>query len=148
MPRIARQAVAPSPRRANTLARPAGNARGARAQARRGHDLFEPLETRVLFAAGDLDPAFGPGGPDGNGIVTTNIPVATAATADAARSIVVQPDQKIPVGGVSGSASDPATNDFALARYNPDGSLDLTFGGGDGIVATDFGSSDALRALA
>src|SRR5215207_2003801 len=98
MPRFARQAVATSPRRANTLARAAGNPREAHARAGRRCGLFEPLETRVLFAAGDLDPAFGPGGPDGNGIVTTNIPVATAATNDAARSIVVQPDQKILVG--------------------------------------------------
>src|SRR3954451_7135606 len=28
-------------------------------------------------------------------------------------------------------------HDFGLARYNPDGTLDTAFGGGDGLVATD-----------
>ena len=41
------------------------------------------------------------------------------------------------------------TKDFALARYNPDGSLDDSFGTG-GRVLTDFGSSadDEARAVA
>ena len=34
-----------------------------------------------------------------------------------------------------------ASNDFALARYNPDGSLDTSFSG-DGKQTTDFGSND------
>src|SRR5439155_10672104 len=37
--------------------------------------------------------------------------------------------------------------DFALARYNADGSVDLTFGSG-GRVVTDFGGDDAAFALA
>ena len=43
---------------------------------------------------------------------------------------------------VAGSSSD-----FALARYNADGSLDTSFGIG-GIVTTDFGGADAAVALA
>ncbi|HEX2713803.1 MAG TPA: delta-60 repeat domain-containing protein, partial [Candidatus Acidoferrales bacterium] len=35
---------------------------------------------------------------------------------------------------------------FALARYNPDGSLDSTFGTG-GKVTTDFGGNDNARAV-
>ena len=43
---------------------------------------------------------------------------------------------------VAGYAYNPATagNDFALARYNPDGSLDATFDG-DGELTTDFAGS-------
>jgi uncharacterized delta-60 repeat protein len=42
-----------------------------------------------------------------------------------------------------------ADGDFALVRYNADGSPDASFGGGDGIVTTDLGTrSDGIRALA
>lgn len=140
MPRIARPAVALSPRRA----RRGGACAATRPNANPSRAL-EGLESRVLFAAGDLDPTFGAGGPDGDGIVTTNIAiVATLPTADAAQAVVIQPDQKILVGGTSG---DGFTNDFALVRYNTDGSLDTTFGG-DGIVTADFGDYDEIQSLA
>ena len=54
-------------------------------------------------------------------------------------SVQVQPDGKIVVAGIS---SDGAGCDFALVRYNADGSLDVTFGGGTGKVVTPVGSSD------
>ncbi|MGW4896970.1 calcium-binding protein [Kitasatospora sp. NPDC004240] len=89
----------------------------------------------TAFAApGDLDPAFGTGGR-----VTTDF----GGGADEARGVVVQADGKIVVAGYAG-----ATDDFALARYNPDGSLDTGFGTG-GKVTTDFaGGSDEARGLA
>lgn len=37
----------------------------------------------------------------------------------------------------------PGPSDFALARYNPNGSIDTTFGNG-GFVSTPFGTSEAL----
>jgi uncharacterized delta-60 repeat protein len=41
-----------------------------------------------------------------------------------------------------------ADNDFALARYLGDGTLDPSFGGGDGIVTTDLGTrTDIARAI-
>lgn len=49
-------------------------------------------------------------------------------------SVVVQPDGKIVVGGESNM-------NFALARYNPDGNLDISFSV-DGMVTTDFGDWD------
>ncbi|MFB6888447.1 calcium-binding protein [Kitasatospora sp. NPDC056327] len=62
---------------------------------------------------------------------------------DEARGVVVQPDGRIVVAGYAG-----ATDDFALARYNPDGTLDTGFGNG-GKVTTDFaGGSDEARGLA
>src|SRR5262249_47331604 len=55
-------------------------------------------------------------------------------------ALALQPDGKIVAAGVSES-------DFALARYNPNGSLDTTFGTG-GTLTTDFGSdSDQLRSV-
>ena len=57
---------------------------------------------------------------------------------DQARGVVIQADDKIVVAGGGDSA------DFALARYNPDGSLDPTFAD-DGKLTTDFGSSDGAE---
>jgi uncharacterized delta-60 repeat protein len=56
-------------------------------------------------------------------------------SADRARDVILQPDGKIVVVG----DSDPpgTTNDFALVRYNPNGTLDPTFGN-NGKVRTNF----------
>ena len=51
---------------------------------------------------------------------------------DEATAVAIQPEGKIVVGGWSGTSLGYA---FALARYNPDGSLDASFGTG-GKVAT------------
>jgi uncharacterized delta-60 repeat protein len=59
--------------------------------------------------------------------------------------VAIQGDGKIVAAGFAGSDFD-----FALARYNTDGSLDTTFGG-DGKVTTDFagsGSRDEAHAVA
>lgn len=62
-----------------------------------------------------------------------------------ASSVVLQPNGKILAAG---DAYDPGgTSDFALVRYNSDGSLDGTFSG-DGRVTTDFGASDDATGLA
>src|SRR5207244_9438038 len=52
----------------------------------------------------------------------------------------LQPDSKIVAAGV---ATVNGTSDFALARYNPDGSYDTAFGD-KGKVLTDFGGKDDL----
>ena len=53
--------------------------------------------------------------------------------------LVVQPDDKIVVGGYTINASAPNNPLIAMARYNADGSgLDTTFSG-DGKFSTDFG---------
>jgi uncharacterized delta-60 repeat protein len=54
-----------------------------------------------------------------------------------AQAVAIQPDQKLLVVGWSGP-DDLAPDDFSLARYNPDGTLDKTFAGGEQI--TDFGN--------
>jgi uncharacterized delta-60 repeat protein len=61
-----------------------------------------------------------------------------------ARAVALQPDGKVVVSGET--ALYPG-NDFALARYNVDGSLDLTFGI-QGKITTDFGATDEAYAMA
>lgn len=84
--------------------------------------LFAP--TLCLAAAGDLDLTFGDGG-----LVITDIDGSHTGAED----VAIQADGKILVAGDLGW-------DFALARYNPDGTLDTGFGA-DGQVTTDFGAS-------
>ncbi len=89
-------------------------------------------------ADGTLDPGFGPGG-------KVRTPILDAGQANA---VLVQPDGKILAGGFAAHGV-LADGDFALVRYNADGTPDASFGGGDGIVTTDFGTrSDDIRALA
>ncbi len=76
----------------------------------------------------------------GDGIVTT----AIGSSDDIGRCITVQPDGKILVGG---QASDGTSNDFVLARYNTDGTLDTSFSG-DGMVTNAIGSgNDVVRSV-
>jgi len=81
-------------------------------------------------ADGTLDVSFG-----GDGKVTTDFALIVGSTAfslyDEAYSLIQQTDGKLVVAGYSSS-------EFALARYNLDGSLDTSFGGGDGKITTDF----------
>jgi uncharacterized delta-60 repeat protein len=95
-------------------------------------------------ADGTLDTTF-----DGDGKVNTDFGSTCALEGafcgdDLAQAVALQPDGKIVVAGWTVIASvqpDPKTafdTDFALARYNADGTLDTTFGG-DGKVTTDIG---------
>jgi uncharacterized delta-60 repeat protein len=100
---------------------------------------------------GSLDTGF-----DTDGIVTTDL-----SAEDTAHDVILQPDGKIVLAGTSLStnASAPmndivhkgggdSSHDFALARYNTDGSLDVTLDV-DGIIETDFsGGDDASQAAA
>jgi uncharacterized delta-60 repeat protein len=87
------------------------------------------LPGAAVAAPGALDPTFGTGGE-----VTTDF-----GGFDSAQAVAIQSDGKIVATGSSGG-------DFALARYNADGSLDASFGGG-GKVTTDFAGFDAASAL-
>jgi uncharacterized delta-60 repeat protein len=89
-------------------------------------------------ADGKPNPDFGTGG-----IVTTDL----AGRNDGANAVAVQPaDGKIVTAGFVQTS--PIEFDFALVRYNPDGTLDPSFGRG-GIVTTDLGTQrDTATALA
>jgi uncharacterized delta-60 repeat protein len=88
-------------------------------------------------ADGDLDISFGDGGR-----LTTDFPTGSFATA-----VAVQTDGKVvAVGAAAGASTD---GEFAIARYEPDGDLDTTFGDG-GTVVTPIagGNGDEARSVA
>jgi uncharacterized delta-60 repeat protein len=88
------------------------------------------LGTSLLHAApGDLDLSFG----GGTGKVTTDV----GGSGDYGQSMIQQADGKLVVAGYSSNGSN---DDFALARYNANGSLDTGFDG-DGKVTTAIGTS-------
>jgi uncharacterized delta-60 repeat protein len=91
---------------------------------------------------GTQDPTFGTGG-----IVVTDF----SGNTDSANALLIQPDQKIVVAGqnklVSLVDGGTVVEDFALVRYNVNGSLDPTFGNA-GTVQTDFsGGQDIVQSL-
>jgi uncharacterized delta-60 repeat protein len=93
---------------------------------------FEALEDRCLLSAGALDPTFGSGGLAIGpllGIIGSN-----------AIAVVVQTDGKIVAGGENGNGGTP---NFALERFNADGTLDSSFGTG-GVVQTVIGAQQSL----
>jgi uncharacterized delta-60 repeat protein len=92
-------------------------------------DIPEQQFTAKVIPSGSLDTTFGTGG-----IVTTSVGSGDAY----ARALGIQSDGRIVVAGYSYNGSN---YDFALMRYNADGSLDKTFGAG-GIVTTAVGSGD------
>ena len=85
------------------------------------------LQSPAWAADGDLDTSF-----DTDGKLTT----AIGSGADIAYSVVLQSDGKILVAGNSYNGSN---DDFAIVRYNTDGSLDTSFDT-DGKKTTAIGS--------
>ena len=81
---------------------------------------------------GALDPAF-----DGDGRVRTEF---ASSSYEYAQSVAIQSDGKILVAGSTYIVGSGTGSDFALVRYNLDGSLDGSFDG-DGKVVTDFAST-------
>ncbi len=102
-----------------------------------GYKAADDMLALRYMAAGALDAGF-----DGDGIATVDF----AGAGDAARAVAVQPDGKIVLGGSAFTGAND--DDFALARLNPNGGLDSSFGG-DGKATTDFaGAYDFVSALA
>jgi uncharacterized delta-60 repeat protein len=103
---------------------------------RNSNAIFEPLENRQMMAAGDLDPTFGAGGRMIS--QTVGFPVA---------DIAVQSNGAIVAVG-------HRNGDFAVARVNPNGTIDKSFGGNNsintGIARADFGGDrgDFAKAVA
>lgn len=93
---------------------------------------------------GSLDVGF-----DGDGKVTTDFSLESE---DLAYAVSVQRDGRILAAGSwlwdAGDAPCCFLRDFFLARYNTDGSLDSSFGGGDGKVSTDINREDHIYGMA
>jgi uncharacterized delta-60 repeat protein len=86
-----------------------------------------------LNSNGSLDTAFGT-----NGVVQT----AFSSLQSFAEKIAVQPDGKIVVGG---STADPLrANEFALIRYQSNGSIDTTFGTNGKVISSISPYSDVI----
>ncbi len=103
-------------------------------------NYYSEIALTRFTASGALDTGFGSGG-----TVLTNL---ANSTFEEAHDVVLQPDGKIVAVGYvnpSGGSSAPVY-DFAVLRYNANGSLDGTFGSG-GVTTTDLGGNDeAIRA--
>ena len=95
-----------------------------------------PDEGVYVAAAGDLDPTFGTGGK-----VTTDI----QGDFDKARAVAIQPDGKIVVAG---SAQNGMNIDFAVLRYNTNGTLDTSFGTGGKVLTPVLDSDDFATSVA
>jgi uncharacterized delta-60 repeat protein len=78
----------------------------------------ERLEVRECPSGGLIDPTFNGGAPE------------TSALMDLAAATAIQPDGKMVVVGRHGTGAFGMTPVLALARFNPDGSFDPTFGSG------------------
>lgn len=86
---------------------------------------------------GALDATFG-----GTGKVLTHVGPAW----NSAKSVLVQSDQKILVGGTCDTATQTG---FCFVRYTPTGTLDTSFGGGTGsVVVVVSGNYSELNAMA
>jgi uncharacterized delta-60 repeat protein len=89
-----------------------------------------------LEAGGGLDDSFGVGG------VAT---VAFTAQPDIPQAVTLQSDGKILVAGRS---SNRVNADFAIARFDPGGRLDPSFGTGGKVTVDFFGADDGAEAVA
>ncbi len=98
---------------------------------------LETLEDRSLPSAGPLDPTFGNGG-----TVQTNLPAE--ADIHLVRSVQLSDGKIVAAGTVSGLYG----VDFALERFNADGSLDTSFGAGGEVETPLLGSNNRLVGLA
>src|SRR5215216_2376926 len=88
-------------------------------------------------ASSNLDPTFGSGG-----TVRTDF----AGNIDQANAVAIQPDGKIIAAGSSFSNS-KTVEDFIVARYNANGSLDKRFGNNGKITTDFFRNVDSISAL-
>ncbi|MGC8765465.1 MAG: hypothetical protein ACP5QT_06235 [Brevinematia bacterium] len=97
-------------------------------------------QTSVFSPSGILDDFFGTGG-----IAIT--PVGDYD--DYAYKLVIQSDGKIVLGGYVNNSTnnDSTSNDFALVRYNTDGSLDSSFGTGGKTIVDIRGDRDEIRGM-
>ena len=98
--------------------------------------LWTGIGFPAYAAPADLDPSFGNGGR-----VLSNF----GGGRDKGRALAIQADGKIVVAG---SRSNGTNDDFALVRYNTDGSLDTSFGFGGMVMTQIYNSDEVVTALA
>jgi uncharacterized delta-60 repeat protein len=102
---------------------------------------FSPTDVTVVRynTDGSLDNSF-----DGDGRA-----VAGSNRSEGASAVLLQPDVKILVAGTTGNGNYPYRTDNQhkiVLRFQPDGSLDTSFGG-DGMASANHGLNDAGAAI-
>lgn len=105
--------------------------------------LFDQ-ETGAAHNPGALDVGWG-----GDGVVTTPFHTGNSFTDGFSTDLLVQADGRVVVAGAIDPDGDFTTNfyDIALVRYLADGTLDASFGGGDGKVIFDLGGIESVDRL-
>ena len=89
---------------------------------------------------GTLDTSF-----DGDGKAITPV----GSIEDVAYSVAIQPDGRIVAAGYAGCNTGEPGDDFAVVRYNTDGTLDASFDGdGKALTAISTGSVDSASSVA
>jgi uncharacterized delta-60 repeat protein len=103
---------------------------------------FDQMMAAQYAPDGTLDPSFGNGGV----VRISHDPTLSSAASD----VALQPDSKVVLAGrESGAVSESSLFDIAVARLNPDGTRDGSFGGGDGVVHLDLqGQQNEATAVA
>src|SRR5262245_36091622 len=98
----------------------------------RAHLTIRPLEDRTCPAGGLMDPSFG----GGDGIVRFDLPGFSGV---AALGVATLPDGKTVLAGYG----DSTRKEAVVYRLNVDGTLDTSFGGGDGFSSIAITGQDA-----
>jgi uncharacterized delta-60 repeat protein len=100
---------------------------------------------------GSLDTTFNatasPTGFNGNGRLSFTFGAPTFGGVERAAGMALQPDGRIVVVGPTDAGGGAGPNNFAIARINPNGTLDLTFNG-TGKQTTDLGGDDQATGVA
>lgn len=89
--------------------------------------------------AGDLDPTFGVGG---------KVIADFGRHSSIGNALAIQADGKIIAAGNSSAIDIFFGDDFIIARFNPDGSLDSTFGSGGRVITDFFAYQDQIHDVA
>ena len=112
-----------------------------------GSGFYFPVMAVARFMTdGTLDGSFGTKGVAYAEFVQNNPNMSLYVT-----TVALAPEGKIVVGGYTDyydDVSGHSLQDFTLARFTSAGTLDTDFGGGDGMVTSDWNPNDQLRALA
>jgi uncharacterized delta-60 repeat protein len=108
----------------------------------------QPFTVMVSGAPGTLDTTFGT---NGRRTLPLPDPVIAATTGNALGRYVVQypatganAGRIVVTGELTTSGASSTTKKVAVARFNPDGTLDTSFGGGNGYVLRDYGAANVL----
>ncbi len=104
-----------------------------------------------LNSGGTLDPTFNsmttPTQTNGNGKLSFTFGASGFGGVEQARALALQQNGKILLAGYTDAGGGSGPHDFAIARVNPNGTLDLSFGG-TGKRTIDFGDDDRANAVA